>query len=94
MKTVPHVPPDAHALPPCDPERTLLCVVLTQAVKDLRSPDSFVQASARRFFRGGDDLAQLCDLLGLDWRQVQRCVLQRFPQVLPRQLELALPEAS
>jgi hypothetical protein len=92
-----NIPSDAHASPHNEPERELLCAVLKQAAKDLRDADAFVQSSAIRFWRGagGGDLAWLCAALGLDMAQVQRAVARRYPEVwAPRQLELALEEAS
>jgi len=89
-------PADAHASPPTTPERQLLCAVLAQAVKDLRSPDPYVSASARRFWLSEhQDLAWLCEQLGLDMAQVRAQIRRRYPEVwAPRQLELQLKEAS
>jgi hypothetical protein len=91
-----NIPSDAHASPHNDPERQLLCAVLAQAVKDLRSDDPYVHASARRFWLGdAGDLAWFCEQLGLDMAQVQASVRRLYPQVwAPRQLELALGVAS
>ena len=91
-----NMPADAHASHHNEPERQLLCAVLAQAAKDLRSPDPYVQASARRFWRGAHpDLAWLCEQLGLDMAQVQRQIRARYPEVwAPRQLEMNLEVAS
>ena len=94
--TIANMPSDAHASPHNDPERQLLCAVLAQAVKDLRSDDPYVHASARRFWLGEhQDLAWVCEQLGLDMARVQRQMRRRYPEVwAPRQLELPLEVAS
>jgi hypothetical protein len=82
---------------PIDPERDLIAAIFRQALVDLKpSADPYAHASALRWWRGqGGALQWWCDLLGLDWCQVQRAVAQRYPEVwAPRQLELHLKEAS
>jgi hypothetical protein len=97
MKTVPNLstvcPPPA----PPDAEHDLIAAIFRQALVDLRpTADPYAHASAIRWWRNEHgELQWWCTLLDLDMQQVQRRIAQRYPAVwAPRQLELALPEAS
>jgi len=82
---------------PTEAEHDLIVAIFLQALKDLKSAtDPYAQASARRFWRGdAGDLLWFCEALGLDMAHVQAQIRRRYPEAwAPRQLELALPEAS
>jgi hypothetical protein len=88
---------DAHHPYPPDAEHDLIHAIFRQALVDLKpSADPYAHAAAIRFWRGdAGDLAWFCEALGLDLAQVQAHIRRRYPEVwAPRQLELALPEAS
>ena len=74
-------------------ELDLLRAVFEQAMRDLAaSAPPRVQHAARLFWLNHDGmLASLCELAGLDWREVQRRMCRRYPVILePAQLDLAL----
>ena len=91
---MPPIPNPQTVLPPpapCEAEHDLIAAILLQASRDLRRtmPED-VRDSAARFWRGEEGtLAWFCELLGANVRQVQRRIVQRYPDVLaPRQLAL------
>jgi len=97
MLKISQSPPGPQPASPLEPELALLARIFTQALRDVRDPDPAVQAAAIRWWRegSGGDLAHLCEMLGLDLKQVQAYVARRYPEILaPRQLELELEVAS
>jgi hypothetical protein len=95
--TIANLQPTDAPPPALDAEFHLIQAIFRQAMVDLHpAADPYAHASALRWWRNhGGELQWWCDMLGLDWRQVQHAVAQRYPEIpAPRQLELQLEDAS
>jgi len=97
VKTIQNIAIPRPAPAPLDAEHNLIAAIFHRAILDLKpNTEPYAQAAARRFWRGdAGELAWWCDLLDLNMTQVQRRIRALYPDLwTPRQLELALREAS